>query len=187
MLVISRRFQNGGGGLSDVYKPHTSVVGYKGPYITIEMPFVMTSDYMKDFCENFLSNNGYTIRTFLEKYPQEMQHYCEYIVAKRFSYQACNVFFLPLHFETQYQIMRWLGFDEKLITSQYLGILMNKGHVKSIKFKPNLIGKYIIKPLIYLNYKLTNSRNKPILKFICLFIPSKRIRAAIKSIKWNKC
>ena len=175
------------GGASEIYEPYTSVVGYKGPYITIEMPFVMTSNYMDDFCKNFIEHNGYTIRTFLEKYPHEMQHYCEYIITKRFSYQACNAFFLPLHFETQYQIMRWLGFDENIIAGSYLGILMNKGHVKSIKFKPNLIGKYFIRPLIYFNYKLTKSRNKPLLKFICLFIPSKRLRERIKGVKWNQC
>lgn len=132
-------------------------IGFEGNEITIDVPFVLTSDYMAKF-EDYLKNKGCDFETILNIEPCKMQWYLEYVVTNNLPYMYTSAFFLPLHIDTQYQVYRLLGFYEDIIKKNYLGILMNKGHVKSIKFKPLFIGKYFVRPLLRLHYKLTKNR-----------------------------
>lgn len=167
---------NGGGGSSKVF------IGRKGKYYTIEMPFVITSSYVLDFVNNFLKNEkNMTLKDTLMKYPCEMQLYVDYVLYKRFNYQACNAFFMPNHMETMYQICRWLGYDTDLIAQNYLGILMNKGYVKSLKFKPNFIGKYIIRNIIRFHHKISKQRVPIPVKLLLGIIPDKNLRIKIRN------
>lgn len=132
-------------------------VGYKGESITIDMPFIITTEYMKKL-EIFIKNKGHSLLDILELKPYEMQWYLEFVVAQNLPYKFSTSFFLPLHLDVQYQVYRLLGFDENIIKKNYLGILMNKGHVKSIRFKPLFIGTHFIRPLLRFYYLLTKTR-----------------------------
>lgn len=122
-----------------------------------------------------------TLQETLMKYPCEMQLYVDYLLYKRFNYQACNAFFLPIHVDTMYQICRWLGFDAGLLSQNYLGILMNKGYVKSLKFKPNFIGKYIIRNIIRCHHKISKQRVPILVKLLLGIIPDQKLRIQIRN------
>lgn len=130
---------------------------YEGNNITIDMPFVLSSEYMQRFDE-YLKNKNYTFKDILSIVPNEMQWYLEFCIANELKYKYTTSFFFPMHIDAQYQIFRWLGYDENIIKKNYLGILMNKGHVKSLKFRPLWIGTCIIRPLIRILYLLTRKR-----------------------------
>lgn len=166
-------------------EPATSqeFIGREGKYYTLEMPYIITSSYIMDFENNFLKNKKHmTLKETLIKYPCEMQLYVDYVLYKKFKYQACNAFFLPNHHETMYQISRWLGFDEDIIANNYLGILMNKGYVKSLKFKPNFVGKYIIRNIIKLHNKISKQRVPITIKLLLGIIPNKNLRIKIREM-----
>lgn len=156
-------------------------IGRNGKYFTIEMPFVITSEYMADFETVFLKQEkNMTISELLVKYPSEMQLYCNYLLKKHFKYQACNALFLPNHLDASYQILRWLGFDEQLISQNYIGILMNDGYVKSKKFKSNWIGKHIIRNIIKFHHKISKQRTPIFIKLLLGIIPIRSVRIKLR-------
>ena len=126
--------------------------------IAIDNPWVLTSDYMEKF-EAFLKNKGDNFYKIFEIEPSEMQWYISWILFADLKFKPTTAFFFWFHIETQYQIFRWLGFDEDIFKRNYLGIIMNKGHVKSIKYKPLWIGQHIIRPIIQWHYEKTKGRN----------------------------
>lgn len=163
-------------------------IGRKGKYYTIEMPFPVTSEYMRNFENDFLKvQKKLSLAETLIKYPCEMQLYCNYVLKEKFRFRASNALFFPNHFDTGYQIIRWLGFDEKVLAQQYLGILMNKGYVKSLKFTPNIFGKYVVRNLLHFHYYMTKQRFPSTVKIVCGMIPSKKVRKKIKDHFINKC
>ena len=128
-----------------------------GKPVYMDMPWILTSEYMKMF-ENYLTEKNTNFKDIILLLPFEMQWYLEFVLSKNLPYVPCSTLFFVMHLETQYQIYRWLGFDEEIIKREYLGICMNKGYVKSTKFKPLWIGSHIIRNLIRLNYKMTKGR-----------------------------
>lgn len=137
--------------------PIDDFLGIKYKSISIDMPFILTSDYMKKF-EEYLKNRNTNFQDILNISPYEMQWYLEWVLSQQLPYMPCSALFLPIHIETQYQIFRWLGFDEEVIKQNYMGIVMNKGHVKSTKYKPLWIGQNIIRRLIRYHHKHTVGR-----------------------------
>lgn len=130
----------------------------KGPKIYIDMPFVYTSEYMKHFIQ-YLQEKNITVEELIKICPFEMQWYLEFLIYSQLQFIPCGAYFVPIHIETQYQILRWLGFDEQIFKKNYIGICMNKGHVKSIKFKPLWFGKNIIRHILKWHYCFTKERD----------------------------
>lgn len=137
--------------------PIDNFLGIKCKSISIDMPFVLTSNYMKKF-EEYLNCRNANFQDILNISPYEMQWYLEWVLSQQLPYMPCSALFLPIHIETQYQIFRLLGFDEEVIKQNYIGIVMNKGHVKSTKYKPMWFGQNIIRRLIKYHYKRTAGR-----------------------------
>lgn len=126
--------------------------------ITIDMPFVLTSEYVKNF-ESYLKKRNSSFKEIILLMPFEMQWYLEYVLLSRCKYMPTTAFFIPFHIEVQYQVFRWLGYDEDVFRKNYLGICMNKGHVKSIRYQPLFFGKYIIRKIINQYYNKTKGRS----------------------------
>ncbi len=127
-----------------------------GQPLTLDMPFVLTVDYLKYFL-SYITEKGYSIEDILNICPNEMQWYLEFVLLKDLPFALASAFFMPFHLNTQYQIFKYLGFTEKDFIPNYLGILMNKGHVNEITFKSSILGK-IIRAIIRQNYRLTRGR-----------------------------
>lgn len=138
--------------------PMDKVFGICRQSITLDNPWVLTSDYIKQF-EEYLETKGLDFPKIIALYYCEMDWYLRWVLYKNFPFQPTSAFFIPFHVETQYQIFRWLGYDEEIFKQNYLGVLMNKGHVKSIKYKPCWIGQNIIRKIIKYNYSKTAGRN----------------------------
>lgn len=146
--LVGREWQN----------PVSEFLNRKGKPVTIDLPWVLTSDYMELF-ERYLAERNKNFKDIIMLSPFEMQWYLEFVLLQDLPYIPCSTLFFPFHIETQYQIYRWLGFDEDIIKNEYLGIVMNKGHVKSIRYKPLWFGQNIIRRLIRLNYERTKGRD----------------------------
>ncbi len=127
------------------------------PTLTIDMPFILTSDYVK-MLEEYCVQKGKTFLDLLKISPFEMQWYVDFILSFNLPYQQTTAYFMPFHIHAQYQIFRLLGFDEKDFIPNYLGILLNKGHVNDITYKPSFIGKHIVRPLLRRYYNITKGR-----------------------------
>ncbi len=127
------------------------------PTLTLDMPFVLTSEYVRMF-EEYCLKRDKTFLDMLNIEPGEMQWYVDFILSCNLPYQQTTAYFMPFHVHAQYQIIRLMGFEEKDFIPNYLGILLNKGYVKDIRFKPSFIGKHIIRPLLEKYFKSTESR-----------------------------
>ncbi len=131
--------------------------GKSYPTLTLDMPFVLTSEYVRMF-EEYCLKKGKTFLDMLKIEPAEMQWYVDFILSFNLPFQPVTAFFIPFHLQAQYQVYRLMGFEEKDFIPNYLGILLNKGHVNDITYKPSFIGKYIIRPLLNRYYKITKGR-----------------------------
>lgn len=125
--------------------------------LTLDMPFVLTSEYVRRF-ENYCKSQNLTFIDVLKIEAGEMQWYLDFVLSFDLPYQPTTAFFMPFHIHAQYQIFRLLGFEEKDFIPNYLGILLNKGHVNDIRYKRSLVGRFIVRPMLMIYYKFTRGR-----------------------------
>lgn len=125
--------------------------------LTLDMPFVLTSEYVKKF-EEYCADKGLTFLDILKIEAGEMQWYIDFVLSTNLPYQQTTAFFMPFHVQGQYQVYRLMGFEEKDFIPNYLGILMNKGYVRDVTYKTCFVGKYIIRPLLEKYFKLNRRR-----------------------------
>ena len=133
------------------------ILNRKGKKICIMIPLVFSVSVLEAMDKDLL-NNGGDFSILIEKSPFEMQWYAEYILKTNIiKIFPTPTFFCMITFQGLYQLYRFLGWNEKLFSEHYVGLLMNSGWVKDKKFKPSIFGK-LFKFFMNIYFKKTSKK-----------------------------
>ncbi|MDD2839595.1 MAG: DUF6492 family protein [Rickettsiales bacterium] len=162
-----------------------SFFGLKTKNAGILIPFVASSKVLKEMDIYLAKEKNMTFDDLIKSYPFEMMWYKSYLLKfKPISYEFSHPTFFHVHLQTQYKIYQYLGFTEKILSRNYIGIVLNNGWTKGNRFKSSIIGSFIRK-IIQTHFILTHTRKydtkffhlkKYYIKLRCAFVLDKEKR-----------